>query len=310
MTDTVRSSRSSGLTLSVRMSVLVVLLALVACGQSTVGADPSATTDAPEERPDVTGFLHAVFHFDSSYFDEAHALVSPGSVAAQALLHARRARLAYDAADQAHILEDFAFEVIPGDDGYTVCWGDPVLDDCQEIGAFEFDDENRLVSYEIEGSTAWSERMVTFAEGAAWIESDEAMVELTSVSISGAGYLRMTLRFISLDDDLRPDDTRPLSHRASGFGDPVEVPDCDRSDADEASCAPVQVILGEVGDSSDARPEYVMFVSAAPSEAAEFELEDHIGFPLVGENSRGSVWIDLRSGRGEFHVEAIPGDDD
>lgn len=296
--------------MSLRGSLLswcLVPLVLVACGEEAPDDSRTASPGPDVEHVDITPYLESIFNFDPDHFAEARSLVSPGSPAARYLLHAERARVAYDAADRTGELESDRVEVGSTEDGAEACFTTSEGPDCQVFTELEFDDQGLLEHYLIDGQ-AWSDNVITFSEGAAWIESDASMIELTSVSKGTQGTLRLTLRHISLEDQMAPDPDAPLLHRPQGLGEATIYPDCDRTDTGETPCGVIDYVYGQADDSSDARPETVMFIYAAQPEGVEFTLDDHIGIPLTGDSSQGVAWIDLRTGNGEIEIEDSGGD--
>lgn len=279
------------------MLSIAVLAFLAGCGQTTSDTSP------PPTDTDVTPYLESIYNFDDAFFDDARRVVSPGSPAARYLLHAERARLAYVAADRLADLDSPRIEIAAIDGGYEACFPVGNERDCQVMTDLEFDEDGLLVHYAIDGA-AWTDNVITFSEGASWIESDAAMIELTSVSIGTLGTLRLTLRYVSLDDDLMPDASAPLTYRPSGLGPPMVLPDCDRTEASAADCIAVDYVFGAAEGSAGARTEVVMFVVIEQPDSLSFSLDDHLGIPLAGLQGEATAWISLRTGRGVIETDA------
>lgn len=276
-----------------------MLVILVACGQepdSSPDPESTETADATPVEPDVTAYLEAVFNYDAEALIAARDVVSPDSPAARYLLHAERSRLAYVAAGRIAEFADEPALFTRTEDGYDVCFQFGSGPDCQRLTDFEFDDDGRLIRHLTDG-LSWADDVITFAEGATWIETDAAMIELTSVSVGTTGTLRMTLRHLSLADGLLPDTTAALAHRSDGLGAERAITTVDYvyGSADAASTGPVEV---------------TMLVLAPEPTGFGFGLDDHIGIPLVGDSASGFVWIDLRTGRGSFELEPIDDEGD
>lgn len=312
MTDSGRWTRRPSLrTIAAGAAVALGALLVSACGEeSTPSGNGTATgtaTAGPDGQQDVTPYFRSTFLFDAEHFEAADALVAAGSPAAQSLAHARRSFLAFEAAEQdpAGSLE---LEIRPEGAGYDVCHVGAEWEECTQVSDLEFED-GELVSYQLDGSHDWIDRLAVYADGTTWIEDDDAMIELTSTSINSAGHPRLTLRYVSLGDDLTISREAPLAYRPNGFGDAVELPECEPQESVETDeCVMTSRVVGEEDGSSDERTEFLVFLHVIPAEDTAFTLDDHIGIPLSGESSEGMAWIDLGRGFGEIVMEGS--DDD